>query len=420
LLAIHFGNCGLAFLLFRRLGVSVPLSIAGVGLFGSLSTTAQTATYIGASFDVICLFFLLASTLALLWERRGESRPGREADSARTAAHSPELGQCSEFCRGLLSAVLFLAALRTKEFAIFAPLPLTVLLALRLPRLPLGPALAALARRLWMHYLILMAFGLRYLSLIPGYRTAITPDNPYYMDLHAATALKSLAWYTALVFGADESRWQLPPLLLALLLAALLCWAIFRRRAGIAFGVCAFVLTLQPVCLMPNQRWPFYAYAPQLFLILVLCLLAGEALASLGKRERLRWVVAVCIALACFSWCVAFRRRAYFRDRVNLTLAFRRTCLRTARDVDAQLPPLGPGTHVYVNHRRDTRPWLFLVGPCSYLRLMNRQRGIDCVWDLPTGRLRGLYAADRGEKYFVDYHDDGSITVTAGTRRQPR
>jgi hypothetical protein len=423
LLAIHFGSCGMAFLLFRRLGVSVPISIAGLGLFGSLWTTAQTATYPGEAHDVICLFFLLGSALAILWQRRGAA---------------------------VLSAVLFLAALRSKEFAIVTPVALTVLVALRLPRMPLRNALASLARRLWMHYLILLVFGLRYLSLYRSYRTGFSHDNPYVMDFHAATLLKSLSYYTALIFGADESPWQLPPLLLALGLGAVLCWAVLRRRAGIGFGVCAYVLLLLPVSLIPN-RAPFYVYAPQVFLILALCLLAEEALASVAALRRFRglsfrkqvepirtperslpetprrlfpswarndylgWVAGVCIALACLLWCVEFRRSTYFRDRVNWNLMVRRAAMRSARDVDAQLPPMGPGTHVYVNHSRDTTPWLF-VAPCPYLQLVNRQRSIDCVIDKPTDQLRKLYASDRGARYFVEYHDDGSLTVTDSAR----
>jgi hypothetical protein len=383
LLAVHFANCGLAFLMFRRLGAGIPISIAGVALFGGLVTTAQTATYLGESFDAICLFFLLASTLALLSERRGAT---------------------------VLSAVLFLAALRSKEYAIVAPLLFTVLVALRLPPMPPRHALVALVRRLWMHYLILLVFGLRYLSLLSRYRAGIAPGSPYAMDFHVTTVLQSLAWFTAMVFGAGQSRWQLPPLPLALGLGAVLCWAILRRRAGVAFGVCAYVLILLPVCLIAN-RATFYAYAPQAFLILVLGLLVEEALASLGRRERVRWVASVCIALACLSWCVRFRRSPYFRSRVNWNLMVRRTSLRTARDVDAQLPPMGQGTHVYVNHNRDTMPWLFAAGPCSYLRLVNRQRCIYCLIDQPVEQLRALYASDPGEKYFVDYHDDGSITV---------
>jgi hypothetical protein len=389
LLAIHFANCGMACLLFRRLGASVPIAIAGLGVFGSLWTTAQSATYPGEADDVICLFFLLASVLALLQDRRGAA---------------------------ILSAVFFLAALRSKEFAIVTPLPLTVLVAMRLPRMSFRNILVSTARRLWMHYVILLVFGLWYVWLFLHYRA---PGSAYVMDPRVTTVLKSLAWYTALVFGADNSSWLFPPLLLAVGLGAVLGWAIFRRRAGIAFGICAYVLTLLPVCLITN-RAPFYVYAPQVFLILVLCLLAEEALALPGSRERQRWVAALCVALACFSWCVWFRRSPYFRTRMDWNLMVRRTSWRTAQDVNAQFPPLGPGTHVYVNHGRDTVPWLF-TAPCPYLMLLNRQRGIYCVADQPTDQLRASYAADRGPKYLVDYRDDGSITLTdrAGPAARP-
>ena len=101
---------------------------------------------------------------------------------------------------------------------------------------------------------------------------------------------------------------------------------------------------------------------------------------------------------------------------MNWNLTVRRTSWRTAHDVDAQLPRMGPGTHVYVNHGRDTTPWLFVAGPCSYLQLVNRQQSITCVVDQPTEQLRALYAADHGAKFFLDYHDDGSITVATPNR----
>jgi hypothetical protein len=385
LLAIHFANCGLAFLLFRRLGAGIPISIAGMALFGSLATTAQTATYVGESFDVICLFLLLGSTVAILWER---------------------------WIATILSALLFLAALRTKEFAIVTPVLLTVLVALRLPDMPAWRALAALARRLWLHYLILLVFGLRYFSLFGKFHASLPHDNPYYMDLHVGTALKSLAYYTALVFGADEAHWQLPPVPFAVVLGAILCWAVFRRRAGVALGVCAYVLTLLPVCLLPNMRAPYWVYAPQLFLILALGLLAEEVIGILGKREQLRQAAAVCLAIVCLWWCGAFERSPYSKSRVSWTLGLRRTFMRSARDVDAQFPPMGPETHVYVNHKPDATPWLFLTGPCNYLKLVNQQQHIFCVVDQPAAQLRSSYTNDTGPKFFVDYHDDGSITVT--------
>jgi len=68
---------------------------------------------------------------------------------------------------------------------------------------------------------------------------------------------------------------------------------------------------------------------------------------------------------------------------------------------------MGPGTHVYVSHVPDATPWLFVAGPCSYLRIVNREESITCVLDAP----RATYEKDAGPKYLVDYREDGSVTL---------
>jgi len=384
LLAVHFANCLMSFALFRRLGASIPIALGGIALYGTLCTTAQTATYIGAAFDVLCLFFLLGSTLSFLSEKRGSS---------------------------ILSALLFLAALRTKEFAIFTPGLLTLLGYLRLPPMPFPRKVTALARRLWLHYLFMLVIGLRYLSLMSAYSKALSPGDPYRMDLRLTTLLDSLAYYTALIFGADDSIWMPVPWVIGVALLLALVWALLRRRPGLAFAVCAFILFLQPISLMPHQRAVYYTYAPQLFLILAICLLIEDALALLRRLPRWRWIAGVAIALVFLAWCVHFRRSAYYRNRVSWNVQIRRTSMRTRLEA-AALPRLGPGTHVYVSHREGTLPWLFLP-PCAYLRVVNRQRTIDCEADKPRDRLFARYAAYPGPKLLLDYNDDGSFTVAA-------
>ena len=177
-LAIHFTNCVLAFVLFRKLGLRRLLAFAAIGVYGALSTTAQTATYLAASFDVLCTLFLLGSTLAILSERKR---------------------------LWLLSALLYLLALRSKEFGIVIPVVLTALLALRLDK-DLAPRrmAAEIGRRLWVHYAILLAFAARYLWLARDMRAKIPAGSPYYLDFSLTTVLKSFQYYAALVFGAEE------------------------------------------------------------------------------------------------------------------------------------------------------------------------------------------------------------------------
>lgn len=211
--------------------------------------------------------------------------------------------------------------------------------------------------------------------------------------------------------NAEESRRQVAPVLLAVVFIGLLSWAILRRRAGIAFGLISYVLTALPVLLMPYTRQAYWMYAPQMFLILALCLLLEEGLRNIAKTQQLRWVGAVGVVAVCMGQRVAFRRSDYFRDRVHWMIDVRRISARTARDASALIPELGPGTHVYVNHAHDTQPWLFMPGPCSYLQVMNQQRSITCVLNQPMPKLREMYLNDQGPKYFVDYHEDGSIIV---------
>jgi hypothetical protein len=243
------------------------------------------------------------------------------------------------------------------------------------------------------------------------YRAGLAPDNLYRMDFHLATVLKSLSYYTSLIFATERS---IPPVALAVVLGLILLWATLRRRAGIAFGIAAYVLTALPVLLMPRVRAAYWIYAPQMFLILAMGLLLEEALARAAKGERARWVTAVCLTLTCMAWCVAFRRSDYVHDRVRWIVDVRRISARTAREANTQFPRLGPGTHVYVNHSPNVSPWLFVPGPCSYLQLINRQRSIACILDQPADQLRALYLGDAGPKYFVDYREDGSILVAGG------
>ncbi len=138
-----FANCGLGFWLFRKLGASVPLSVAGIALFGGLWTTAQTAPYLDECFDAIChLFFLLGSILAMLFDH------------------------------WMVSALLFFLALRRQRIRDRDAVPAH----------PLAGATAAARKcisrwqkkRLWLHYAIVIAIGVRY-AMFCTVRIAPTP-----------------------------------------------------------------------------------------------------------------------------------------------------------------------------------------------------------------------------------------------------
>lgn len=375
LIAIHFACCALAFWMFRRLGVGVPVAIGGVALFGGLWTTAQTATYLGEAFDPICLLFLLGCVIAALY------------------------GQ------NVVSALLYLAALRSKEFAIVAPVLLAVLFLLQLPRKRLA---LELMRRLWLHFAILIAFGIRYALLYREYRASSPGDSLYAMDFHVSTVVRSLSYYTSLVFGMD---WMAPPVVVGAVFALALGWAVWRRRAGIAFGLTSYILFALPVLLMPRTHQGYWIYAPQVFLILAICLMAEAALAWITKSEAMRWGAAVCLVVMLMAGLAEFRRSGYFRDRVHWNWDVRSLTARTAAEADAKIPKLGKGTHVYVAAPHGVMPWLFIPGPCSYFQAVDRERWISCVMGDSEDAVRAQYLADLGPRVFVKYREDGSIGV---------
>ncbi len=381
-LPFHFANLALAYLLFRRIGVGAALSIAGVAVLGCLSTTAQSASYIGASFDVICTFFLLAGMLSLLaggW--RG------------TAA----------------SAAFFFLALRTKEFAIAAPVLFTLLLICTERRLSMRTALASAARRLWPHYAIAAIFAVRYATLLPSLAAEVGTSGPYSIDVNASTILASLSYYTALIFGAEglfDPGWRFLPLLG---LGAILTYGLVRRRAAVLFSLSCYAVLLLPVSVLPHIRAPYYVYGPQIFLMAAGCLAIEEIAGAIFKGDRPQWMFKAGAALALMLLALLHSQGAYFHNRAAFGRMVRSTAARTARDAAATLYGVGPGAHVYLNHGQET-PWLFTAGPCDFLSLLNRET-VTCIFQKPESELLSLYERDPEEKYFVDYFSDGSLKV---------
>ena len=374
-LCIHFANCILAFLLFRRLGMGLPISLAATGFFGSLSTTGMTATYIGASFDVLCTLFLLASLLTGL----GETGPYWYS-----------------------SALLFLLALRSKEFAIVTPVLLTLLLLCRRHNI------TAIGKRLWLHYLILTIIGLRYLSFVPQMRASIPSNHPYYLHAGIATVWRSLAYYTALIFTLeDPGRFAAIPLLGVALIAI---YAIIRRRSLTLFGLAAYILTLLPVSMLPNSRQPIYAYGPQIFLILAIGLFLHDLAAP--------WLAQVAIAAVILIGAYAIRTSPYFHERIAFYRNVREICTRTAREAAVQLSSIGTGARLYISSG-PSPPWLMTAGPCDYLRLAHHDRTLSCIIMKPEPELLEMYnrgPGGPGGKYFVDYHEDGSLRLRLSAR----
>jgi hypothetical protein len=228
------------------------------------------------------------------------------------------------------------------------------------------------------------------------------------MQFDVPTILGSFSYYTALIVGQDETVLAHLPCVFGLVFGAVLAYGAFRRDAALLFSMAAYILTLLPVSMLPNQRATFYAYAPQMFLILLVCVLSERAIALLPKRATLQWAAAVGVALAMMSWALSFRRSDYFGNRMTFYLNMRMESATSAAAALTLLPEIAKGAHLYVNHG-DRNPWLFVS--CAYFQLRQKDMTVTCVTHQPEATLRTLYAADRGPKYLLDYKEGGALTV---------
>ncbi|MEO8025271.1 MAG: hypothetical protein ABI823_02300 [Bryobacteraceae bacterium] len=373
LLAIHAANLALGFLLFRRLGVSVLLSIAGLCVFGSLSTTVQTVTYLGAIFDVVCLFFLLASIVVIL-----HPKPWAYP----------------------LSALLFLLALRSKEFAIVVPV-LLIGIGLK-DRVPI----LSIVKRLWIHLAIWVIFLVKYLLLIGRMMSNLAPANPYFIRADPKTIMESFSYYTALIFAADENSRKTYVVVGCIVVGAV--FAVYRRNRSALWAFAAYILMLLPVSIIPGARSPFYTYAAQLFLLLGIALIVDDVVELLVRQRPLPWRVSAAIATLVLAALALFHRSDYFQDRVNFTLRIRKISAVTGADAARLMPMLTPDSWIFVNHAENT-PWLLVPGPCAYFDLLARRRSFHCVLGTSQRELSPAYESHLPPKYYLVYGRDGSL-----------
>lgn len=370
-LLIHVSSCVMSFFLFRRMGVATPLSLGVIGLYSTLWTTAETATYLGAVFDVLGFFLVLACILTFLSENRW----------VRWA-----------------SVVLLLLALRTKEFAIVVPVLLAIL----------GPW-----KRAWPHFLVAFVVGVRYITLVPKFLESFPPGNPYRPSVGVGTILDSYSHYTALVFSFEQTALARAPLLIAILFAAIAGYAVYRRKRALLFSISAFVLLLLPIAILPGIRAALYVYGPQMFLLLAGALLLEDLVALIGQPS-VQWTATAVIAILLLGSAAYFRQRNYFGDRVAFIANARRISTVSAASLQSILPMIPAGARVFVNNR-DQTAWLLMHGPCVYFELMKRDRSITCVLNQPEEALKAQYAQAPEPKLFLDYDaGTGGFKVSSG------
>lgn len=372
-LSIHFANLLLGFFLMRRMGASTLATLAALCVFATLSTTAQTVTYLGAVFDVLCLFLMLASTLTFL-----SKKPG-------TAA---------------LSALLFFLALRTKEFAIVLPV---LLLAIAYYEKTL--------RRLWIHLSIWAVFLIQYALLIRRMIPSTPTGNPYTIHADPRTILTSFLYFTSLIFHEEAHPRRAAVILL--LVVAIAAYALYRRRGWVLWTLAAYALTLLPVAIIPGNRAQFYVYAPAMFLLFAAALTLEDLIALSTANQRESWITVASATAVVLLSVALFQKGPYFKNRVAFTLFQRSTAQRTASDLTTLLPGIPPDSWLFVNQGANPS-WLLFAGPCDYLNLPLRRQAYNCILSDSAADARKQYAAQKPPKYYLDYSADGSLRLGDG------
>jgi len=372
-LAIHLANLLVGFFLMRRMGASALATLAALCAFATLNTTAQTVTYLGAIFDVLCLFLMLSSTLAFLSKKRATV---------------------------LLSALLFFLALRTKEFAIVLPV---LLLAIAYYEKTL--------RRLWMHLSIWAVFLVQYALLIRRMIPTIPAGNPYTIHADPRTILTSFLYFTSLIFHEEAHPRRAAAILL--LVVAMAAYALYRRRAWILWNLAAYALTLLPVAIIPGNRAQFYVYAPAMFLLFAAALTVEDIIGLLVANPRTRWITVAAATAAVLLSVALFQKGPYFKNRIAFILFQRSTAQRTASDLSTLLPRLAPDSQLLV-YQGGNVPWLLYPGPCDYLNLPLRRQAYNCILTGSHEDARQQYAAQKPPKYYLVYDADGSLRLEDG------
>lgn len=376
-LIFHFCNCLMLYILARRLGTSMLAALAVVAAFGGSSVTALTATYLGAVFDVLCSFFIFASFLAFLNKRRFWN---------------------------YASAILFLLALRSKEYAIVLPFLLAALVLIQ-STVPLKVRAQEACLRLWPHFLLTVLIGARYVQL--QLRYPVVASNPYHLQFSFTEYFKSLLGYTGLAFGREAENFD-RLLIFGLLLLVLLGFAWFSGDRMVVFCLACYTAMLLPVCCLPHLRAPYFVYGPQAFLWLAILLTLEAGLLHFCRPEYLRFATGFTV-LTIMLLLLDFRVGDYFRNRINYVKTVRTVNGATARDL-RDLGFIKAGSQIYLNTGKAV-PFLLGWNSGDYLRILNRRQNIVLVYDKPEGELLRLYAADKADKVFWDYHEDGSLRL---------
>ena len=263
---VHALNVALLMLLARPWLPTYRLLLAGL-LSACWFSTLTAVHWIGAVFDLVGATLVLGTLLAYQHAVLSADRKW------------PWL---------LLSLVLHVAAIRTKEFA----LGLVAVLAIWEFVLLRRGAIRERCIRLLPHAIVAAVFLARYAWLYRHQHAALD-GGAYGLTLTAASVIEGIGWYFAQAFYAFVPGSNQTHVFAGLCFAALAAVLAGCSRAGIASFAVAGVL-VSAVLLLGSQRHPLYLYVPHFFVAI--------ALVAPFPQRRLAGVATTLLVLVLLSW----------------------------------------------------------------------------------------------------------------------
>lgn len=263
-LLLHFVNCGLVYLLARRLRLNTLFAVTAALLFGLHGTRPEAVTWVASRFDLLATFFTLATLYLYL-----------EPSRLRMLA--------------LLTALL---ALISKESAYV--LPLLLLLITERPQCRRAAPFAALTAAVF-------AYRWHLLHGIGGYQTA--SHTPAILNFNLVRTLNAmvLRLWAALFFPIN---WSIPPewWLIGAIAAAVIAYAVIGLRTArdsriprtLLFTFVAALPVQQLLLIGPDLEKSRVLYLPAVGFALFLAV-------TLDRLRTPQWQIPAALALIAFQ-----------------------------------------------------------------------------------------------------------------------
>lgn len=371
-LGLHTLNCLLLFWIAKRY----------VGSSGAFLAAVLAGTWVVANDAVIwtaAIFDLFGTTLCLIsiyfWQ---------------ISKHSKQI------IWGILGALVYFLAIRTKEFAITVPILILVIGVLLE-----GQSWKKAFKCLLPYCLVMVVLGLWYLRLLLG--SQLMGGNDAYA-LRADGVLDNLGYYLETLFyenvwDPQRSVWHKVHLALYVLSTGCLVWGLafsnqFRKVFLVA--IAGFLLLLGPTLLLKNHLGELYLYAPHFFI-------AFGIGGLYFTNHFLRLPVVLLIGLL-IAWPFSTQ---WYRDKANFYVSHIQDTAQQYQNFGVHIEKIKSGTQIFIANIGDWNAFEYQGG--KPLKVRVNDSALQLHTRLNEGQLSALFCKATAPKIFIQMEGNLSL-----------